>query len=90
MAWKTLSHQNVLPLLGVTMSSSQFAMASEWMVNGNINQYLKAHKDVDRFELVGSPPLSWTSFSVDDCLISIARRCRSGIDVYAQRGDGTW
>ena len=90
MAWKTLSHRNVLPLLGVTMDNRQFAMASEWMVNGNINQYLKVHKNVDRFELVGSSPLSWTSSFVDDRLISIARRCRSGIDVYAQRRDGTW
>lgn len=53
MAWKNLDHQNVLPLLGVRMENSQFAMASEWMANGNINKFVKAHRGVNRFELVG-------------------------------------
>jgi serine/threonine protein kinase len=48
-----LRHQNVLPLLGVTMSDNQFTMVSEWMVNGNINEFIKAHRDANRFELVG-------------------------------------
>lgn len=52
MTWKTLRHPNVLPLLGVTMGNNQFAMVSEWMVNKNINEYIKEHRDVNRFELV--------------------------------------
>lgn len=56
MTWNTLDHPNVLPLLGVTMDSQQFVMVSEWMTNGNINQFIEAHKDVDRFQLVGSCP----------------------------------
>ena len=51
-AWKALRHQNVLPLLGVTMSSNQFTMVSEWMLNGNINEFVKVHRDANRFELV--------------------------------------
>ena len=51
--WKALRHQNVLPLLGVTMSSSRFTMVSEWMHNGNINEFVKTHRDANRFELVG-------------------------------------
>ena len=51
-AWKALRHPNVLPLLGVLMSGTQFAMVSRWMSNGNINQFVKAHQDVNRFELV--------------------------------------
>ena len=51
--WKALRHRNVLSLLGVTMSDNQFAMVSEWMANGNINEFIKAHGDVNRFELVG-------------------------------------
>ena len=35
------------------MNDKQFAMVSEWMVNGNINEYVEAHRDVNRFELVG-------------------------------------
>ena len=52
MTWKTLRHRNVLPLLGVVMSETQFAMVSEWMPNGDINQYVRAHGDENRFELV--------------------------------------
>jgi hypothetical protein len=51
--WRALCHPNVLPLLGVTICDSQFAMVSEWMVNGNINEFVKANRDVNRFELVG-------------------------------------
>ncbi|KAF9647762.1 kinase-like protein [Thelephora ganbajun] len=52
MTWKALCHSNVLPLLGVTMSNNQFTMVSEWMVNGNINEFIKAQKNVNRFELL--------------------------------------
>ena len=51
--WKTLRHPNVLPLIGVTMTETQFEMVSEWMANGNINDFVKAHPDVDRLGLVG-------------------------------------
>ena len=34
------------------MSNDQFAMVSEWMENGNINEFIKAHKEANRFELV--------------------------------------
>ena len=53
LTWKGLRHENVLPLLGVTMSGNQFAMVSEWMVNGNINEFVKMHRDANRFKLVG-------------------------------------
>lgn len=50
--WKALQHPNVLPLLGVRMTENEFAMVSEWMPNGNINQFVSAHRDANRFELV--------------------------------------
>ena len=34
------------------MSEERFAMVSEWMTNGDINQFVKAHGDVNRLELV--------------------------------------
>ena len=53
-AWKTLQHPNVLPLIGVTMTDTQFTMVSDWMVNGNINSFVKTYPDVNRLELVSS------------------------------------
>ena len=53
MTWGTLRHPNVLPLLGATMGGYQFVMVSEWMANGNINEFVKVQSDVNRFELVG-------------------------------------
>jgi len=38
------------------MGGKLFAMISEWMVNGNIIEFVKAHRDVNRFELVGFIP----------------------------------
>lgn len=35
------------------MHNHQFAMASGWMKNGNINEFVKANRDVNRFKLVG-------------------------------------
>lgn len=54
MSWKALRHPNVLPLMGVIMSETEFAMVSEWMDNGNINQFVKEQPNVNRFELVSS------------------------------------
>ena len=53
--WKFLRHPNVLPLVGVMMSKTRFAMVSDWMKNGNINEFIKEHPDVDRLGLVSSP-----------------------------------
>ena len=38
------------------MIGVQFVMVSEWMVNGNINEFVKVHPDADRLGLVGLPP----------------------------------
>ena len=37
------------------MTETRFEMVSEWMVNGNINDFVKAHPDVNRLGLVGFP-----------------------------------
>ena len=51
-AWKHLRHPNILPLLGVTVSEYRFALVSEWMENGNINDFIKRDRHVNRTELV--------------------------------------
>ena len=43
------------------MSESQFAMVSDWMANGNINEFVKTHPDANRLELVGFS--LWVSLS---------------------------
>ncbi|KAF9791125.1 kinase-like domain-containing protein [Thelephora terrestris] len=51
--WKTLRHPNVLPLIGVTMTEVKFAMISDWMANGNLNEFVEANPDADRLKLLG-------------------------------------
>ena len=34
------------------MSGNRFVMVSEWMVKGNINEFVKAHPNVDLLGLV--------------------------------------
>jgi serine/threonine protein kinase len=60
-AWKHLRHPNVLPLLGVTVSEHRFAMVSEWMENGNINEFVGKYRHVNRIMLVRHPSISTTS-----------------------------
>ena len=86
--WKALRHQNVLPLLGVTMGNNQFAMVSEWMANGNINEFVKAHSDANRFELV-RPCSNCKSYLPLMESFPIARRRLSGVELYARSGDDT-
>ena len=50
--WKHLKHPNILPLLGVTVSEHRFAMISEWMENGNINEFIKKDPYAKPIELV--------------------------------------
>ena len=50
--WKALRHENVLPLVGATMTEDKFVMVSEWMENGSINGFVKTHLEVNRLELV--------------------------------------
>ncbi|KAF9649103.1 hypothetical protein BDM02DRAFT_3167185 [Thelephora ganbajun] len=51
-AWRHLRHPNILPLLGVTTSEHRLAMVSEWMENGNINQFIEKDRHVNRTMLL--------------------------------------
>lgn len=45
------------------MADRHFVMVSEWMDNGNINEFIKANQGANRFELVGfSCSLSYLMF----------------------------
>jgi serine/threonine protein kinase len=50
--WSSLHHPNVLSLLGVVVTEDRFVTVSEWMINGNINEFVKADINADRLKLV--------------------------------------
>lgn len=53
-AWKHLRHPNIIPLLSATLHENRLCLISEWMDQGNINEFLtlKQHSEVNRIELV--------------------------------------
>lgn len=53
-SWKHLSHPNILPLIGVSVSTDlgSFRILTEWMPNGNLVQYTKANPEANRLELL--------------------------------------
>ena len=51
------------------MTETHFAMASEWMVNGNISDFVRAHPDADELELVGFPSKFCRPCFVDNWII---------------------
>ena len=53
--WKLLTHPNIVPLLGITLSP--FQLVSEWIAGGPLQNHIKAHPDADRLELVGVHPI---------------------------------
>ena len=71
------------------MTEDKFAMVSGWMANGNINEFVKAHREANRFKLVSSlSKLLTPSFSVDNYAASAVGRGLEGFDPYAQSGNG--
>jgi len=51
-AWRHLRHPNVLPLLGVDLEQHRLAMISEWMDQGNINEFVRSNDGVNRVQLL--------------------------------------
>ncbi|CUA78463.1 WD repeat-containing protein 5 homolog [Dictyostelium discoideum] [Rhizoctonia solani] len=50
--WSKMEHPNIHRLLGVIMFRDQYlGMVSEWMVNGNIHEYLRKQPSADRYQL---------------------------------------
>ena len=55
------------------------------MDNGNINEFIKVHRNANRFELVGTLPYYRLPPAIDNPLI--AQRCDQGVDIYARPGN---
>ena len=53
--WKRLKHENIVSLLGITLTPLQ--LISDWMPGGDLTEYIRNHPDVDRLDLVGVPPV---------------------------------
>ena len=83
MAWKSLHHPNVLPLLGVTMAKNQFVMVSEWMAKGNINEFVKEEPSADRLELVCFYLSSLSLLMIGNNMVAIAQTSYKGVSLYA-------
>ena len=52
--WKYLTHPNILPLLGVTITP--FQLVSSWMPGGDLPTYIKKNASASRRGLVSIPP----------------------------------
>ena len=50
--WKRLRHPNVIPSLGVTMSTTPLQLVLEWMPGGTLTKYVNANPRVNRAGLV--------------------------------------
>lgn len=51
--WSKTKHVNVQELSGIILFQGQLGMVSPWMDHGNLQEYLRKHLDVDRYQLVG-------------------------------------
>ena len=56
------------------MSEAQLAMVSEWMTNGNINEFIKVNPNANRLKLVGIsreiPPFAEGSLMIEQLIRS--------------------
>ena len=51
------------------MNETHYVMVSEWMTHGNINQFVTAHPDANRFELVRPHSYLCNSHLSDDYVL---------------------
>ena len=50
--WKRISHPNIVPFLGVSEALGLLSMVSEWMPNGDVQEYVVKNPGADRLQLV--------------------------------------
>ena len=50
--WKRLTHENILPFMGVSRDIGEFCLISPWMSNGTIMEYIRDNNQINLLELV--------------------------------------
>ena len=50
--WKNISHPNIVTFIGVLDAPAPFPMVSEWMPNGNVQEFITKNLQVSRLQLV--------------------------------------
>ena len=82
MTWSSLHHPNVLPLLGVTMSETRLSIVTEWMANGNVDEFVKMRPNADRLMFVCQAFKALIIFPIDGCAINPDERHCQGVSLY--------
>ena len=59
---------------GVLEGRPQFAMVSDWMENGDIRSFVRAHGEVNRFKLVRLRPQQALPTTQNDLVLVVGRR----------------
>ena len=50
--WASFDHENILPLIGIAVIDGVPVLASEWMENGTMNEYLKEKEGANILAMV--------------------------------------
>jgi len=68
--WKRLTHPNILPLLGITISPHPQLISD--LMPGNLRDYLGRNPEADRLKLVDIPPFAFIGLSSHHKLFGLA------------------
>ena len=60
--WKRLTHQNLVPLLGITVT--RFQLISNRTSGGGLPEYIKENPNTDRLGLVGSSAVFYPTLTL--------------------------
>ena len=83
-AWRCLSHPNILEFLGATLEGGH-SVVSPWMKNGNIIQFLRKNPQANPLKLVCPISNQYTSLPTP---ATVGRRCTRS-SASSQHGSGT-
>ena len=72
--WKSLSHPNVSPLVGVSLTPFQLSLAYDLRPGGNIKEHAVSHPNVPRLSLVRKIPVTITNTPIHKLSIPHSRQ----------------